>query len=152
VLDVRMPGMSGVDLQAKLRHQRSTLPIIFLTGHGEIPMAVRALQDGAVDFLEKPVQQQVLVERVRQALAASDGAPANESRRAAVQARIEALTSRQREVLDLMVAGESNRMMAWRLGVSEKTIEFHRAKVMQKMEAENLAHLMRMVLFEQEPK
>lgn len=150
VLDVRMPGMSGVDLQGKLQELGSVLPIIFLTGHGEIPMAVWTLQKGAVDFLEKPLEQQVLVDCVRRALLVNDGARKAQKQRAGLAARRAALTRRQQEVLDLMLAGHSNKMMAWRLSVGEKTIEFHRARVMRKMQAKNLPQLMRMVQLGQE--
>ncbi len=146
VLDVRMPGMSGMDLQAELRQRGSSLPIIFLSGHGDVPLAVRALQEGAVDFLEKPVQQQVLVERVRKALAADEGARRAGRERAAVAARLATLTDRQREVLDLMLAGHPNKLIAATLGVTEKTVEFHRGRIMKKMQADGLAQLLRMVL------
>jgi FixJ family two-component response regulator len=146
VLDVRMSGMSGVELHAKLRERGNMLPIIFLTGHGDVPMAVRAMQDGAVDFLEKPVRQDALMASVRRALAVDESARRAAKDRATIVARLETLTPRQKEVLKLMQAGHANKMIAYLLGVTEKTIEFHRARIMKKMQAAGLAQLMRMVL------
>jgi FixJ family two-component response regulator len=146
VLDVRMPGMSGLELHEKLRQRGCPLSIIFLTAHGDVPMAVRAMQDGATDFLEKPAGLDVLVERVREALAAASQRRQTAAERDAVAARLATLTPRQKEVLELILAGHGNKAIAAKLHVSQKTIEFHRASIRKKMQAENLAHLMRMVV------
>ncbi len=146
ILDVRLPGMSGLDLQRELTVRGVEIPIVFITGHGDVPMAVRALQEGAVDFLEKPFKEQDLLDRVSQALRISDRRLRREDETAAINRRLETLTPREREVLQLVVEGAANKVIAGRLGTSRRTIEIHRAKVMHKMEADSLAHLVRMVL------
>lgn len=146
VLDVRMPGMGGLDLQERLVEMNAALPIIFITGHGEIPLAVRAIQAGAVDFLQKPFSDQELLDRIHQAL---EDDLENRRQRAGqdeIRARLGTLTPREREVLDLVVEGEANKVIANRLGVSQRTVEVHRARVMEKMQADSLAHLVRLVL------
>ena len=146
VLDVRLPGMSGLDLQRELAARDVDVPIVFITGHGDVPMAVRAMQEGAVDFLEKPFKEQDLLDRVSQALRISDRRLRRDDETAAIHRRFETLTPREREVLQLVVEGAANKVIAGRLGTSRRTIEIHRAKVMHKMEADSLAHLVRMVL------
>jgi RNA polymerase sigma factor (sigma-70 family) len=141
VLDVRMPGPSGLELQEAFGRRNDTLPIIFLTGHGDIPMGVRAMKAGAADFLTKPVQRRVLLHAVQNALA-RDG----ESRKAREQdgtlrARSETLTPREREVFDLVAAGKANKQIAAELGTSERTVKAHRAQVMRKMQVTSLAEL-----------
>ncbi len=144
VLDVRMPGLSGLDLQLKLRDDGIPIPIIFITGHGDIPMSVRAMKEGAHEFLTKPVRGQDLLDSVQKALA-SDRALRRERREAnEIRARFESLTPREKEVLELVVAGLLNKQIADQLGMSELTVKTHRAHVMEKTLAESLAHLVRM--------
>ena len=146
VLDIRMPGMSGMELQDKLVDQHAMLPIIFITGHGDIPMAVEAMQKGAVDFITKPFRDQDLLDRINQALEQD-----NESRSALMEKhevvqRLDSLTPREKEVLNLVVEGKANKVIAGELGVSQRTVEIHRARVMEKMQARSLAQLVRMVM------
>ena len=144
VLDVRMPGLSGLDLQMKLRDDGIPIPIIFITGHGDIPMSVRAMKEGAHEFLTKPVRGQDLLDAVQKALA-SDRELRQERREAnEIRARFESLTPREKEVLELVVAGLLNKQIADQLGMSELTVKTHRAHVMEKTQAESLAHLVRM--------
>jgi len=144
VLDVRMPGLSGLDLQLKLRDDGIPIPIIFITGHGDIPMSVRAMKEGAHEFLTKPVRGQDLLDAVQKALA-SDRALRQERREAnEIRGRFESLTPREKEVLDLVVAGLLNKQIADQLGMSELTVKTHRAHVMEKTHADSLAHLVRM--------
>jgi FixJ family two-component response regulator len=143
-LDVRMPGLSGLDLQLKLRDDGIPIPIIFITGHGDIPMSVRAMKEGAHEFLTKPVRGQDLLDSVQKALA-RDRALRRERREAnEIRARFESLTPREKEVLELVVAGLLNKQIADQLGMSELTVKTHRAHVMEKTQAESLAHLVRM--------
>ncbi|MCB1867815.1 MAG: response regulator transcription factor [Gammaproteobacteria bacterium] len=146
VLDVRMPGMSGLDLQARLAEERLCPPIIIVTGHGDVPMAVRAVQAGAMNFIEKPFNDQVLLDSVHRAMEKDAQQRGEVSRLAEIEARFEKLTPREREVLKLVVAGRRNKLIAADLGVSQSTVEAHRAKVMEKMEAATLSELMRMML------
>jgi FixJ family two-component response regulator len=146
VLDVRMPGMSGLDLQAELARRGVELPTIIITGHAEVPMAVRAVKAGAIDFIEKPFSDQLLLDRVRQALDLDREAREVRSRREDARQRLAALTAREREVLHLVVAGKANKEIAFELGVSPKTIEVHRAHVMSKMQVDSLAELIRVAL------
>ena len=144
VLDVRMPGLSGLDLQLKLRDDGIPIPVIFVTGHGDIPMSVRAMKEGAHEFLTKPVRGQDLLDAVQKALA-SDRSLRRERREAnEIRARFESLTPREKEVLELVVAGLLNKQIADQLGMSELTVKTHRAHVMEKTQAESLAHLVRM--------
>ncbi len=144
VLDVRMPGLSGLDLQLKLRDDGIPIPIIFITGHGDIPMSVRAMKEGAHEFLTKPVRGQDLLDAVQKALA-SDRALRQERLEAnEIRARFESLTPREKEVLELVVAGLLNKQIADQLGMSELTVKTHRAHVMEKTHADSLAHLVRM--------
>ncbi len=146
VLDVRLPGMSGLDLQRELAARDSDLPIVFITGHGDVPMAVRAMQEGAEDFLEKPFKEQDLLDRVAGALARGARRRREFGEAAEIARRLATLTPREHEVLDLVVEGAANKVIASRLGASQRTIEVHRAAVMRKMRAKSLAHLVRMVL------
>jgi RNA polymerase sigma factor (sigma-70 family) len=149
VLDVRMPGMSGLDLQAALAERGITIPTIILTGHAEVPMAVRAVKAGAIDFIEKPFSDQLLLDRVRQGIEMDRQDRECRARRDEVLRRVAQLTQREREVLDLVVAGKPNKEIAVRLGLSPKTVEVHRSHVMEKMQATSVAELVRLVLFVQ---
>ena len=146
VLDIRMPGMSGLELQQKLNEKHSILPIIFITGHGDVPMAVEAMQAGAVDFIQKPFRDQDLIDRINQALEKDNNNRAALGERNDIRKRLETLTPREREVLDLVVHGKANKVIAGDLKLSQRTVEIHRARVMEKMQASSLAHLVRMVL------
>ncbi len=146
VLDIRMPGMSGLELQQKLNERHSILPIIFITGHGDVPMAVEAMQAGAVDFIQKPFRDQDLIDRINQALEKDNNNRAALGERNDIRKRLETLTPREREVLDLVVHGKANKVIAGDLKLSQRTVEIHRARVMEKMQASSLAHLVRMVL------
>jgi RNA polymerase sigma factor (sigma-70 family) len=143
VLDVRLPGLSGLELQRWLATGNLALPIIFITGHGDIPMSVQAMKAGAVDFLSKPFRDQDLLDAVHQALARDRDARAQQAERAALRRRFEALTPRQRDVMARMVAGLLNKQIAGELGTSEATVKTHRKQVMAKMRAESLADLIR---------
>lgn len=144
VLDVRMPGMSGLQLQQYLTKQKYALPIIFITGHGDIPMAVRAMQAGAMYFLEKPFEDQVLLDYVHEALELDKENQQSRIRLTMIQARISNLTDREREVMDLVIDNHSNKEIAAKLGVSIKTVEFHRSHMMEKMHATSLIELVNM--------
>ena len=145
ILDVRMPGMSGLQLQQFLTKQKHALPIIFITGHGDIPMAVRAMQAGAMYFLEKPFEDQILLDYVNEALALDKENQQARIRLAMIQARISNLTEREREVMNLVTNNHSNKEIAEKLGVSVKTVEFHRSNMMEKMHAHSLIDLVSMV-------
>ena len=144
VLDIRMPGLGGLELQEELIKRGNTLPIIFITGHGDVPMAVEAMQKGAVDFIQKPFRDQELLDRIREALETDLERRSAREERAEVAARLEKLTKREREVMDLVVTGKPNKVIAYELGVSQRTVEIHRARVMEKMGARSLADLVRM--------
>jgi len=146
VLDIRMPGMTGLELQEKLIERRSILPIIFITGHGDVPMAVEAMQAGALDFIQKPFSDEDLLTRINQALAKDAKTRASLSELAAIRTRLASLTPREREVMDLVVQGKLNKIIASDLDLSQRTVEIHRSRVMEKMEASSLAHLVRMIL------
>ena len=146
LLDVRMPGMSGLELQGYLQKQQVTVPVIMITGHGDVPMAVRAMKSGAIDFIEKPFNDEQLLESIRNALAIDDTRRDEQSFKAEVASRLAQLTPRESEVMDMVTAGKSNKEIANSLGVSAKTVEAHRAKVMEKMEAGSLAELVRLVV------
>ena len=144
VLDVHMPGLSGLDLQRELARRDVEIPIIFLTGHGDIPMTVRAMKAGAVEFLTKPVKSRELLAAIESAI--ERGLVSHQARREtlALRQRYERLTPREREVLPLVVAGLLNKQIAGEVAASERTVKFHRAHIMKKMEAESLADLVRM--------
>lgn len=146
VLDVRMPGMSGLELQTALRERLVSLPTIVITGHADVTMAVRAVKNGALDFLEKPFSDQILLDRIRQAIDQDRSERERRTHRREIVERIARLTSREREVMRLVVQGNANKEIAAALNLSPKTVEAHRAHVMEKMEAESLAELIRSVL------
>jgi RNA polymerase sigma factor (sigma-70 family) len=146
VLDVRMPGMSGLDLQEHLVQQNIRIPTVIITGHGDVPMAVRAMKAGAVDFIEKPFNDEALLDAIRRAIATEERQRNAQFEHREIQARIEHLTPREREVMNRVTDGSSNKEIANSLGVSAKTIEAHRARVMEKMQARSLAELVRMAL------
>ena len=148
VLDLRMPEMGGLELQNELAARHIRLPIIMISGHADVASAVRALKAGAMDFLQKPVARGELLDRVQEALALDARARQHEGERLRVEACVARLTPRERQVMDLVVAGKTNKIIASDLGLCEKTVEVHRARVMTKMEADSLAHLVRLVAVE----
>src|SRR5579864_601376 len=146
VLDVRMPGMSGLELQQQLNLRGAVIPVIFITGHGDVPMAVEAMQQGAFDFLQKPFRDQDLIDRIQRALERDSRNRIALDEHAKIRERLDSLTPREREVLTLMTRGKPNKVMAAELGVSQRTVEIHRARVMEKSGAASLAQLVRMVM------
>jgi FixJ family two-component response regulator len=146
VLDIRMPEMSGLEVQQQLNRAGAILPVIFITGHGDIPMAVQAMKDGAFDFLTKPFRDQDLLDRINGALKQDAENRAAIEQHADLRGRAESLTPREREVLELIVEGKANKVVAIDLGLSERTVEIHRANVMEKMGARSVAHLVKMYL------
>jgi FixJ family two-component response regulator len=144
VLDIRMPGMSGMELQQKLKAMRCTLPVIFITGHGDVPMAVEAMHEGAFDFIQKPFRDQELLDRINHALNWDNEHRSAEDHRRGVLERYETLTPREREVMGCVVKGLANKVIAMDLDLSQRTVEIHRARVMEKMGARSLADLVRM--------
>jgi two-component system response regulator FixJ len=149
VADVRMPGLSGLELQEALRSRGAELPVIVITGHGDVAMAVRAMKAGASDFIEKPFNDQVMIDAVHRALARSaeeGGARPQAAARSVLETRIAQLTPREKEVMLLVAEGRPNKVVATRLGLSTRTVEVHRAKLMEKMGARSLADLVRMAI------
>ena len=146
VLDVRMPDMSGLEVQQHLNRAGSLLPVILVTGHGDIPMAVQAMKDGAFDFLQKPFRDQDLLDRINAALKQDAENRAAVEKHTDLRKRRESLTPREREVMALVVDGKANKVIAIDLGLSERTVEIHRANVMEKMGARSVAHLVKMNL------
>lgn len=146
VLDIRMPGLGGLELQQELADRGSTLPVIFITGFGDVPMAVEAIQKGAFDFIEKPFRDQELLDRIAAALKSEEKRREERAAERSIRERASRLTGREREVLDLVVTGKPNKIIAHELDVSQRTVEIHRARVMEKMEAKSLADLVRMHL------
>ena len=146
VLDVRMPGMSGMDLYTRLRARASTLPVIFITGHGDVPMAVSALKKGAADFIEKPFDDQDMLKLIESCLKQDRAAAAKRAEKASLAQSLESLTQREREVLKLIVDGKLNKQIADDLGISIKTVEVHRSRVMEKMAAGSVVELVQLVL------
>jgi RNA polymerase sigma factor (sigma-70 family) len=149
VLDVRMPGMSGLELQEHLAERDLRIPVVIITGHGDVPMAVRAMKSGAVDFIEKPFNDEALLDAIRRALAHEEHQRQQQQECAQVHQRLASLTPREHEVMQMVTEGRSNKEIANALGVSAKTIEAHRARVMEKMQAGSLAELVRMALMAQ---
>jgi two-component system response regulator FixJ len=146
VTDVRMPGMSGLELVAALKAKAIADPVIVITGHGDVPLAVEAMKAGVSDFLEKPFDDQQLLSAVRRALDASGSIVAQQAERREIEERVAALSGREREVLDGLVEGKPNKIIAFDLGISARTVEIYRANVMTKMQAKSLSELVRMSL------
>ncbi|MEW6168925.1 MAG: response regulator [Pseudomonadota bacterium] len=146
VIDVRMPGMSGLEVQRVLNERRSSLPLIFITGHGDVPMAVEAMRNGAFDFLQKPFNDDDLIRRVQRALEQDSVDRARLAQTEDIRRRWDSLTEREREVAVMLVDGAANKVIALDLAISERTVELHRARVMQKMEARSLPQLVRMAM------
>jgi RNA polymerase sigma factor (sigma-70 family) len=146
VLDVRMPGMSGLELLEHLALRNVHIPAVIITGHGDVPMAVRAMKGGAIDFIEKPFNDEALLDAIRRAIAYEEQQRSFHSEHVQIQKRLSHLTPREHEVMAMVTAGKSNKEIANALGVSAKTIEAHRARVMEKMQAGSLAELVRMAL------
>jgi len=144
ILDVRMPGLSGPDLQDELKSRGVSLPIIFITGHGDVPTSVRAMKAGAVDFLEKPFEDRTLLDLVRESIERDRKKRSEELETRGIRKRIETLTPRECEVFRLVITGMLNKQIAYDLGASEKTIKVHRGRVMRKMGAESVAELVRL--------
>jgi FixJ family two-component response regulator len=144
IVDLRMPGMSGLDLQDQLNVRQLSLPVIFLTGYGTVPASVRAMKAGAVDFLEKPVDDQTLLDAVLKALERDRRARLNQAEVQAIKQRVASLTPREYEVLTFIISGSLNKQVAAELGTTEKTIKVHRARIMEKMQCSSLAELVRL--------
>ena len=146
VLDIRMPGMDGMELQSRLNQKNSILPIIFVTGHGDVPMAVDAMKQGAVDFIQKPYREEDLLKKIEQALEQDRDQRKTLGQKQEIQRRIDMLTPRESEIMDRMIAGQANKVIAIELEISQRTVEIHRSRVMHKMGTHSLAHLVRMVM------
>lgn len=146
VADIRMPGMDGLQLQLELKKRGCRTPVIVVTGHGDVPLAVKAMKAGAVDFLEKPFDEAVLLESIRRALAGSDEPAEHSAATDELRQRLATLTPREREVLERVVVGKANKVVAYELSISPRTVEIHRGRLMHKMGARNLAALVRMCL------
>jgi two-component system response regulator FixJ len=146
ITDVRMPGMTGIDLLRRLRQLKIDVPVIVITGHGDVPLAVEAMKIGAADFLEKPFDDEVLLASVRSALKRQDGEAKHNSARVEIEAKLATLSNRERDVLDGLVAGRANKQIAFDLGISPRTVEIYRANLMNKMQAGSLSDLVRMAL------
>ena len=146
VLDIRMPDMSGLEVQQQLNRMGSMMPVLFITGHGDVPMAVQAMKEGAFEFIQKPFRDQDLLDRINHALKQDAENRSTVARRAEVQHRLQTLTPRERQVMDMVVDGAANKVIAIDLNLSERTVEIHRAKVMEKMGARSVAHLVKLQL------
>ncbi len=146
VLDIRMPGMSGLELQKELVERDIRIPVIILTGHGDVQIAVQTMKAGAFDFIEKPFNNELLLDRIQKAMAQQVDVTIDRVKRDDIAHRISLLTPRERQIMDMVANGEMNKMVAHALGISEKTVEIHRSRVMEKMQARSLADLVRMVV------
>jgi len=144
LVDIRMPGMSGLELQEELNRRGAIVPVIFITGHGDVPMVVQAMRQGAFDFLQKPFREEDLLPRIERAIARDRENRQLLREQDQIRTRFESLTPRERQVLKLVTGGQPNKVMAAELGVSQRTVEIHRAHLMEKMGASSLAHLVRM--------
>jgi len=146
VLDIRMPGMDGMELQKALNSKNSILPIIFVTGHGDVPMAVEAMQQGAIDFVQKPYREQELLEKIKAALELDAEQRTSLIEKKEILRKLEELTPREQEIMDMMIDGHANKVIAIDLDISQRTVEIHRSRVMHKMGTHSLAHLVRMIM------
>ncbi|MBN4055888.1 response regulator [bacterium AH-315-J23] len=146
LLDIRMPEMDGLEVLQSLVTKGITLPVIIITGHGDLPMAVKAMKFGAVDFIEKPFEEDILVESVRCAMAIGEQIHAQDNEKKDLEEKLERLTPREHEVLIHIATGLQNKVIAYEMGISPRTIEIHRARVIEKMQARNLSHLVRMAI------
>ena len=146
VLDIRMPGMSGLELQAELKQSASALPIIFMTGHGDVPMAVEAMRQGAFDFIRKPISETDLLERIQQAMQQESGIRGQIESQEKKQALIGSLTQREIQIFEYVAEGHANKAIAFELDISERTVEVHRSQVMKKLGVKTLAQLVRLYL------
>ena len=151
VTDVRMPGVDGIELQRRLADAGVKLPVIVMTGHGDIALAVEAMKAGAIDFIEKPFDDDILIAAIKTALARRAGDRERDARSAEIRDRMKLLSERERQVMEGLVAGKPNKIIAYDLGISARTVEIYRANVMTKMQAESLSALVRMVLLESRP-
>lgn len=152
VLDIRMPGMSGLTLQDQLIARRVDIPVIMITGHGDVAMAVGAVKKGAIDFIQKPFDDEVLLQRVQQALSLDAERRRRNAERAEFDSKLARLTPREREVLDLLISGKGNKEVAFQLGLSRKTVDIHRAHVMMKLGVDSLLDVARMGFISEIPK
>src|SRR6516165_6238793 len=146
ITDVRMPGMSGIDLLKRLQEMKIDVPVIVITGHGDVPLAVEAMKVGAIDFLEKPFDDEVLLASVRAAIKRRGGAVKRDAERAEIESKLAGLSNRERDVLVGLVAGQANKQITFDLGISPRTVEIYRANLMSKMQAGSLSELVRMAL------
>lgn len=146
VLDIRMPGMDGMALQKALKERNSLLPIIFVTGHGDVPLAVEAMRQGAIDFIQKPYREDALLAKIHQALALDEKQRETLLQHQNIRERLTTLTPREKEIMRRMIAGQANKVIAIELEISQRTVEIHRSRVMHKMGTHSLAHLVRMVM------
>lgn len=144
LLDIKMPGINGLELQAQLRQRGFRLPIVFITGHGTVPMSVEAMKQGAMDFLQKPFDSPSLIEIIRKAIARSRQHAIEQQECLDLEQRLESLSQREREVFRFVIAGFLNKQIAFELGIAEKTVKVHRARVMEKMQANSLAELVQL--------
>jgi FixJ family two-component response regulator len=146
ILDVRMPDMNGLDLHQEIKRSNANLPVVFVTGHGDVPMAVHAMKNGALEFLQKPFRDQEFIDCVNRALKANNDALSGLNRRRSIQARMDSLTKREYEIMRLIAAGNITKVVASKLSISPRTVEIHRARTMEKMQAKTLAQLVQMVV------
>ena len=146
ILDVRMPDMNGLELQQEIKLRNANLPVVFVTGHGDVPMAVQAMKNGALEFLQKPFREQEFIDCVNRALKANNDALNGHNRLRSIQARIDSLTKREQEIMRLIAAGNITKVVAAKLSISPRTVEIHRARAMEKMQAKTLAQLVQMVV------
>lgn len=151
VLDIRMPGMSGLELQDRLKESEALLPIIFITGHGDVPMAVKAMRKGALDFMRKPIREKDLLDRIQEALDYEAGIRNIMVDREQMMKRLATLTTREREVFERVADGHANKVIGLDLGISERTVEVHRSQVMKKLEARSLAQLVKIKIDIEKP-
>ncbi|MHC4844359.1 MAG: response regulator transcription factor [Planctomycetota bacterium] len=145
VADVRLPGMSGLELQEKLVQENIKLPVIVITGHGDVPMAVQAMKMGALNFIEKPFRDQVLLDNIQKAIDLDTQLRYEQKKNAESKKKLELLTPREREILDFLITGKPNKVIAFELGISQKTVDFHRANILKKMGADSVVKLVRLL-------